>query len=321
MAGLAHARDKFSFDPRKSKRGAIVWTWIRIGLLPILLTGALCSPLAIDVIREAATVMAEPAIGVAEAAESNAKRQGYVWSATLSDSDIRLRGFVPSEEVRGTVLGMVKANFPNLEVEDRMRAAAGAPAVDQWLGAVSFGLQQLSHLKHGSVRLLNVGLRIEGEADDAQDFAELQKSLGGALPTGLSIIGNDVRPAKVEPFVFVASLSPDTLALAGSVPTERMRKRLRDLSRQLFERPTLDDRLELASGAPKNWNDAVIALLKALSRLESGKISLTGLAVSIEGVAPDKGTAADISSQLRHDLPSMFSPSEKISWKEANLIH
>ena len=321
MAGLAHARDKFSFDPRKSKRGAIVWTWIRIGLLPILLTGALCSPLAIDVIREAATVMAEPAIGVAEAAESNAKRQGYVWSATLSDSDIRLRGFVPSEEVRGTVLGMVKANFPNLEVEDRMWAAAGAPAVDQWLGAVSFGLQQLSHLKHGSVRLLNVGLRIEGEADDAQDFAELQKSLGGALPTGLSIIGNDVRPAKVEPFVFVASLSPDTLALAGSVPNERMRKRLRDLSRQLFERPTLDDRLELASGAPKNWNDAVIALLKALSRLESGKISLTGLAVSIEGVAPDKGTAADISSQLRHDLPSMFSPSEKISWKEANLIH
>ena len=206
MAGLAHARDKFLFDPRKGKRGAIVWTLMQIGLRPILLIGALCSPLAIEAaIREAATVMAEPAIGVAEAAETNAKRQGYVWSATLSDSAIRLRGFVPSEEVRGTVLGMVKANFPNLEVEDRMRSVAGAPAVDQWLGAVSFGLQQLSHLKHGSVRLLDVGLRIEGEAGDAQDFAELQKSLGAALPTGLSIIDNNVRPAKVEPFVFVAS--------------------------------------------------------------------------------------------------------------------
>src|SRR4029079_16954417 len=125
MAGLAHAGDKFSFEPRKSKRGAIVWTWIRIGLLPILLTGALCSPLAIDVIREAATVMAEPAIGVAEAAESNAQRQqGYVWSATLSDSDIRLRGFVPSEEVRGTVLGMVKGNFSHLQAADATRSAA-----------------------------------------------------------------------------------------------------------------------------------------------------------------------------------------------------
>jgi OOP family OmpA-OmpF porin len=231
-----------------------------------------------------------------------------------------LRGLVPSEGVHSTVLGMVKATFPNLEVEDRMRVAAGAPAVDQWLGAVSFGLQQLSHLKHGSVRLLDVGLRIDGEAGDAQDFTELQKSLGGALPTGLTIIGNNVRPPRIEPFVFVASLSPDTLALTGSVPNEHMRKRLRDLSWQLFERPTLDDRLELASGAPKNWNDAVIALLKALSRLESGKVSLTGLAVTIEGIARDKGTAADISSQLHHDLPSMFSPSEKISWKEAALL-
>lgn len=293
---------------------------MRIGLRSILLTAVLFSAFALDAIRETVTVIAEPAIGAAEAAESKAKRQGYVWSATLSDSDIRLRGLVPSEDVRGTVLGMVKATFPDLEVEDRMRVAAGAPAVDQWLGAVSFGLQQLSHLKRGSVRLLDVGLRIEGEAENAQDYAELQKSLGGTLPTGLSIIDNNVRPAKVEPFVFVASLSPDTLALAGSVPNERMRKRLRDLSRHLFERPTLDDRLELASGAPKDWNDAVIALLKALSRLESGKVSLTGLAVTIEGVAPDKSTAASISSQLRHDLPSMFSPSEKISWKETSLV-
>jgi OOP family OmpA-OmpF porin len=231
----------------------------------------LCSAVAIDAIRETVTVMAEPAIGGAQAAERKAKRQGYVWSATRSGSDIRLRGMVPSEDVRSTVLGMVKANFPDLEVEDRMRVAAGAPAVDQWLGAVSFGLQQLSHLKHGSVRLLNVGLRIDGEAGGAEDFAELQKSLGSALPTGLNVIANNVRPPRVEPFVFVASLSPDTLALTGSVPNERMRKRLRDLSRQLFERPTLDDRLELASGAPKNWNDAVIALLRALSRLESGK--------------------------------------------------
>ena len=145
MAGLAHARDKFSFDPRKSKRGAIVWTWIRIGLLPILLTAALCSPLAIDVIREAATVMAEPAIGAAEAAESNAKRQGYVWSATLSDSDIRLRGFVPSEEVRGTVLGLnvTSASFG-------------------WLGAASLGGWMMAGIGFGGFGPLTAGVALLG---------------------------------------------------------------------------------------------------------------------------------------------------------------
>jgi hypothetical protein len=40
--------------------------------------------------------------------------------------------------------------------------------------------------------------------------------------------------------------------------------------------------------------------------------------VTIEGVAPDKGTAVAISYQLRRDLPALFSASESISWKEAS---
>jgi hypothetical protein len=39
--------------------------------------------------------------------------------------------------------------------------------------------------------------------------------------------------------------------------------------------------------------------------------------VTIEGVAPDKGTAVAVSYQLRRDLPELFSTSESISWKEA----
>jgi hypothetical protein len=54
-----------------------------------------------------------------------------------------------------------------------------------------------------------------------------------------------------------------------------------------------------------------------LSQLESGKIALSGLAVTIQGVAPDKGTAVAVSYQLRRDLPALFSTSESISWKEA----
>jgi hypothetical protein len=61
----------------------------------------------------------------------------------------------------------------------------------------------------------------------------------------------------------------------------------------------------------------VAAALRALSQLESGKIALSGLAVTIQGVAPDKGTAVAVSYQLRRDLPELFSTSESISWKEA----
>jgi hypothetical protein len=244
--------------------------------------------------------------------------RAYVWSATRIESSIRLRGSVPSDEVRRTVLGMVKAHFPDLAVEDRLKVTKGAPPQDQWLGAVSFGLQQLSHLKRGSARLLDIALRVDGEAQSAADYTEAKKALAGPLPTGLTVAKGNIKPPVADPFIFVADLGANALSLSGSVPSENARNEVRELSRQLFRRPGLDDRLELASGAPKDWDEAVAAALRALSQLESGKIALAGLAVTIEGVAPDKGTAVAISYQLRRDLPALFSTSESISWKEAS---
>jgi hypothetical protein len=267
--------------------------------------------------------LASPSITGALAAntaseKSNSQPLAYVWSATRIGSVIRLRGSVPSEEDRRTVLGMVKAHFPDLEVEDRLKVAIGAPPKEQWLGAVSFGLKQLAYLKRGSARLLNVGLKVEGEARSAADYAEAKKELAGPLPTGLAILDDDIKPPIADPFVFVAELSATTLSLSGSVPSEDARKQVRELSRRLFERPGLEDRLELASGAPKSWEEAVAAALRALCHLDSGKVSLSGVALTIEGVAPDKGTAVAVSYQLRRDLPRLFSTSESISWKEAS---
>lgn len=258
-------------------------------------------------------------VDVGQAADkSGLDSRGYVWSATRIESGIRLRGSVPTDEDRRTVLGMVKAHFPDLQVEDRLKVAdAGAPPQDQWLGAVSFGLKQLSHLKRGSARLYDVALKVDGEARSAADYVEVKKALAGPLPTGLVVAGESIKPPIADPFVFFADLGANELSLSGSVPNENARKHVRELSRQLFRRPGLDDRLELASGAPKNWNEAVVAALRALSQLESGKIALSGLAVTIQGVAPDKGTAVAVSYQLRRDLPALFSTSESISWKEA----
>lgn len=254
---------------------------------------------------------------VADKTAAEEKLQPYVWFAVRNASGLKLRGAVPSEEDRQTLLGMVKAHFPDLAVEDKLKVADGGPPREQWLGAVSFGLKQLSHLKRGAVRLSDANLRVSGEAISAHDYSEIKKALAGPLPAGLTIKGDDVRPPIADPFVFTADLGVNALSLAGSVPSEDARKQVRDLSRQLFARPGLDDRLKLASGAPKDWEEAVSAALHALSRLESGKVALSGLAVSIEGVAPDQGTAVAVSYQLRRDLPKIFSTSESIKWKEA----
>ena len=59
--------------------------------------------------------------------------------------------------------------------------------------------------------------------------------------------------------------------------------------------------------------------LRALSRLDNGKVSLSNLAITIEGLARDKGTAIAVSYQLRRDLPDKFSSSESIRWREADV--
>jgi hypothetical protein len=304
-----------SLNAAASKKDKNSMSEFRPMLLPLRLAAALAMILALGAAIGFAAAPAGPPKSTAAKIEAPA---AYVWSATRIGSGLRLRGTVPSEEVRRTLLGMVKAHFPDLAVVDRLKiSATGAPPQEQWLGAVSFGLKQLSRLQRGSVRLLNVGLKLDGEARSAADYVELKKALAGSLPTGLTITADTVRPPTADPFVFIADLGTNTLSLSGSVPNEAARKQLRDLSRRLFERPGLDDRLELASGAPKDWDDAVAAALRALSRLESGKIAMSGLAVTIEGVAPDKGTAVAISYQLRRDLPEIFSTSENIRWKEA----
>lgn len=254
---------------------------------------------------------------LAAATDLEASQEAYVWSATRSNEGLRLRGSVPSEDDRRTVLGMVKAHFPDLQVEDRLKVVGGSPSKEQWLGAMSFSLKQLSHLRYGSARLLNVGLKLGGEALSAKDYAEIKKALSGPLPTGLSIISESIRPPVVDPFVFVATLGENSLNLSGSVPSEDARKHVRELSRQLFTRPGLEDELQLASGAPKGWEDAVSAALRALSQLESGKVALSGLALTIDGVARDERTAITVSYQLKRDMPELFSTSESIRWKTA----
>ena len=241
----------------------------------------------------------------------------YTWLAARGEFGLKLRGAVPSEEDRRTILGMVKANFPDLKVEEKLKIIEGGPPRELWLGAVSFGLQQLAHLKEGAVRISGANLKVTGEAGSAEDYEEIRKALAGPLPAGLTTGSDGVRPPIVDPFIFTADLGVNALSLTGNVPSEDSRKQVRELSRQLFERPGLDDRLEVASGAPKNWDEAVTAALHALSKLKTGKVAVSGLAVSIEGVAPDKGTAVAVSYQLRRDLPKLFSTSESIKWKEA----
>ncbi len=252
-----------------------------------------------------------------QAAEETDKVEPYRWLARRSENKVKLRGFVPSEKDQRTVVGMAKAHFANLEIDDALKVAGGAPPKEQWLGAVSFALKQLTHIEEGNVRLSDVALSLDGRAKTAADYNELQAAIHGALPTGMSLQKMAVAPPVAEPFVFTASLEGNILTLAGNVPNAELQSRLLELAAQAFQGRAIDDQLTIAAGAPENWKDAATAALAALSRLQEGKVTLSGDDLKIDGMAADKSTATELSFQLRRDLPSPYRASENIRWKEA----
>ena len=93
-----------------------------------------------------------------------------VWFANLNETKITLRGSAPSEEDRQTSLGMVKAQFPEFTIEDKVAVKESDVPREQWLAAVSFGLQQLALMSRGKVRVDGGALTVSGQAANAQAY-------------------------------------------------------------------------------------------------------------------------------------------------------
>ena len=111
----------------------------------------------------------------------------YEWTATRRDTRIRLNGLVPNQATRRDIMGIVTASFPNLEIEDRLRLARGAPPTDTWMGGVGFGIKQLAQLKSGQVDLEATTLSVSGEALDLRAYRNVKTALTSALPPGVSL--------------------------------------------------------------------------------------------------------------------------------------
>ena len=240
----------------------------------------------------------------------------YTWWVSRKDDHIKIKGHVPSKDDRRTILGIIKANLPDLEVEDRMKRAAGAPKQQVWLGAISFALKQIGQLKHGTARLEDTTLSLSGEASSAAAHAAILKALKSDLPGGVTLKGNTVTPPAVSPFVWSANLAKASLTLRGSVPSEAVRIKITEHAKTEFARTALVDEMQLAAGAPEGWSTAVTLALTQLSRLESGQVALSDVDLMIEGTAKDEATAADVVKSVRGALPAIYKSSEKIDFRK-----
>ncbi|GAB4234613.1 MAG: hypothetical protein Kow0032_18640 [Methyloligellaceae bacterium] len=230
----------------------------------------------------------------------------YVWSANHKEGSVRVKGYVPGEAERQTILGIVRATLPGMEVEDRMKLAGGAPPRQRWIGAISFALKQLSLLKRGNARLVDMELILLGEALDAKSYTALNDALNAELPAGLTIKHHEILPPRAEPYAWGVKKQGGTVTVLGHVPDEGARQLVLEKVKENFIGLSVEDRMALASGAPKNWFPAVLVAITQVARLEEGEAVVQDTDFSISGKAADIGTAEAISRAIKEGLPDNF---------------
>lgn len=124
---------------------------------------------------------------------------------------------------------------------------------------------------------------------------------GGVILGGVTQVESAVDAAPpVSPYVWRAIKTPEGgFVLLGHVPSEHTRDRLVAQARAHAEGASVEDRMELAAGAPgANWQGMAGLALENLARLDSGEARLADREVRLSGLSMDSAVRAQVTADI-----------------------
>lgn len=218
----------------------------------------------------------------------------YNFGADIDGNAITLRGNMPNETARATLLEATKASNPTAEITDNTTLARGASVAFPALAA--FGAAKLADLSSGSVDISDADFSIKGVAKTSDAFEKVTASVGNALPDGGTLALSDITPPALDvDYAFSASLDETPkVTLDGYAPTVAARSALTDYASAAFPNAEIENNLALAAGAPEGYDAASKFAIDQLPRFKSGSASFTGSDFTVSGVSStsDDFTAA-----------------------------
>lgn len=237
------------------------------------------------------------------------ERRPFTFAAIRDGSKLHLEGYVPSSYARRRIAEAAAAMAPGIVVtgEKELVRARGVPAGD-FIGVVTFGIQQLAKMPAGRITISDDSFSIEGRAPDFTSYDALEVTVRSELPGDFKLARFAVLPPAVSPFIWSAAREADGgVTLSGYIPLGDARRALLDMVRAAVPGAAISDRLRLADGAPptEGWLKAVAFALGQLGRLPNGKVALSGTTIAIDGTAPDFA-AYDALAGARRNLPEGY---------------
>lgn len=244
----------------------------------------------------------------------------YVWGASVEGRNLQLRGHVPNEKARRRIIDIVRERFPDAEIEDDMRPARGAPGEAVWLEGVNFGLRQLAGLKQGgAVELQGTQFAISGEAKSTTSYRTIQGDVRRRLPSGIMLARDETKPPRVSPFTWRARFKANQLELSGHVPSEEVRGRIVETAKQTLPKAAIVDKMTAASGAPPNWSNTVLLVLREMANLDEADAEMSDANLTIAGITEKEVTAQRITSALNVGRPENVTIDNQLQFRQPTL--
>ncbi|NLH80270.1 MAG: OmpA family protein [Phyllobacteriaceae bacterium] len=223
----------------------------------------------------------------------------WSFSATLEDGRVVLDGFLPDEATKARVLAAAKAAFAAGVVDRTVVAPGAAPGT---VAAIDFSIEALAKLTQGGAKVDPAGYTIAGRPRTWEIYRDLEQRLHGDAVGGLRIVGDGlVAPAPV-PYRVAMRADNGKATVEGWVPDTAAHEALLAALRAGFG--TVDDRLELAPGAPKGFVDTLIGLVPSLARLGDLRFELADGAAEVRATAPTAALGERILARIRALLPT-----------------
>lgn len=211
----------------------------------------------------------------------------YLWAATrASDGTYGFSGFIPHDNLR---------RFLNVRAkkvsDDSSVVANGAP--DEFIENTLTALDVLAILESGRVSLTGQEWILEGRAETQQQKERVLAILYQKQNTKnwqVEIAAPKPEPKPITPYLWaVTKVDIGQLAFNGHVPTSQ-------LQRFLIVRAAInvDDQSQIGKGAPDGFINNSLAVLAAMTKLESGEAGYNGKQWYIKGILAADNVVTDI---------------------------
>ncbi len=242
--------------------------------------------------------------------------QPYTWSAKYAANQVLLSGYVPNERARDEIFGAAKKSFPKAAVLDRMQIAAGEPK--DWLPGVIASLTKLSRTEDGMVDFRDAQMTISGLVADATVAEDVRRALKSDMPASIRTTDalriKEVPLKVVDPFTTGVVAANGVVTLSGYVPSPAAKVTFVDAAKLRMPGQRIEDKLEVAAGAPDGWQTCALAGMQGLGRVGAGRMQLTGRALSLTGQTDNEALSRSIGGDVGNAAGSSCASDVKIAF-------